>query len=156
MCCKVFLVPEINNKPPGKWCPHCKPGQGCGIWETRPALCQDFFCRYFFDQTMTEEWRPDRAKFVLTIEPGRTWLSIVTDSENARAWMREPYGSKLRALAAQRISENAGILWMTPTQKFVVTPDEEVLMGGRDAAVEVRFNTTMVAGKRKFAVERLT
>jgi hypothetical protein len=154
MCCKVFPLPSVHNKTAGVWCRDCKPGQGCGVWNTRPDVCSAFYCNYFFDATMSDEWRPDRAKFVITQEAGGIWLSIVTDAQNTTAWKREPYGSRLRAVAAQRMAQNLGLLWITPTQKFVVTPDEEVLLGPRDTDMKVKFNMTIVAGKREYTVER--
>ena len=32
MCCKLFEINWLDRpKPAGKWCPHCRPGQGCAI-----------------------------------------------------------------------------------------------------------------------------
>jgi len=45
LCCKVLAVDELK-KPHGKWCAHCKTGQGCGIYDTRPAECRDFRCTW--------------------------------------------------------------------------------------------------------------
>ena len=68
MCCKVYTFPEIN-KPAGVWCKFCNPGKGCKIYDNVPDPCRDFFCLWMTDGTMPDEWRPDRARFVLTVYP---------------------------------------------------------------------------------------
>ena len=73
LCCKLFPVPELN-KPAGKWCPHIAQGAGCGIHETRPLHCREFFCLWMTDPTMPDEWKPERSKIVLTTFPATRYI----------------------------------------------------------------------------------
>ena len=66
LCCKVYALPEFA-KPPGVWCKHCAPGKGCAIHEAPPDQCRQFFCLWMTDGTMPAEWKPDQARFVLSI-----------------------------------------------------------------------------------------
>ena len=68
LCCKVFDVPSLE-KPAGQWCKHCLPGRGCGIHETRPQHCRAFHCMWMTAPWLADEWKPERAKFVLTTDP---------------------------------------------------------------------------------------
>ena len=62
-CCSYFeILPELN-KPSGKLCQHWK--AGCGIYESRPGVCRDFFCFWLQDAALGDEWRPDRSGFIL-------------------------------------------------------------------------------------------
>jgi hypothetical protein len=126
LCCKVFPVPWIDDKPAGAWCKHCTPGKGCGIWQTRPQGCKDFLCQYFFIKDIGEEWRPDRAKFLLNLEKGDTWLVVHADAKQPDAWKREPYGRTIRRWADYQMERGKGVMLYVGTKQFIVTPDSEV------------------------------
>lgn len=63
MCCKLLRIDEIN-KPQGKWCPSCKVGVGCRVYDTRPAPCRAFECMYIqpLYSDLPLEMRPDKLK----------------------------------------------------------------------------------------------
>lgn len=69
-CCKVLGIetPELT-KPRGQWCPNCRPGQGCAIYESRPTVCRDFKCAWLAGESLGDEFRPDRLKVMFTLEP---------------------------------------------------------------------------------------
>ena len=125
LCCKVFPVPWVDNKPAGVWCKHCTPGKGCGIWQTRPQGCIDFLCQYFFIKDIGEEWRPDKAKFLLNYEK-ETWLVVHADVKMPDAWKREPYGSQIRKWADGQMAIGKGVMLYVGAKKFIVTPDSEI------------------------------
>jgi hypothetical protein len=153
LCCKVFPVPPIDNKPAGKWCKHCKPGQGCGIWESRPEFCRSFHCHWHFDASLGPEWRPDVARFVINTEPGGAWLSVVVDPGQPHAWRREPYHSKLRSLAARFIDSGTnGLLLIEGDRKSIILPDREVHVGTRDTHAHVRLTRQVVDGAVRYDV----
>lgn len=56
-CCVVPAIdtPQIQ-KITGAMCRHLGPG-GCGIYETRPRACREFFCAWI-EGAMPEGWRP--------------------------------------------------------------------------------------------------
>src|SRR5271169_6051545 len=55
LCCKLLPIRASDDKtdafpfdkPPGEWCKHCMPGQGCKVWNTGlPRLCQNYACMW--------------------------------------------------------------------------------------------------------------
>jgi hypothetical protein len=99
MCCKVFPIPE-TGKADYENCPHLVPGVGCGIYETRPQTCRDFFCMWRFDASLDEAWKPSNAGFVLHDPP--PWALIAShDVDAPDAWRREPYQSQIREWALE-------------------------------------------------------
>jgi len=62
LCCKVLRVdtPELK-KMSGVWCPDCREGAGCAIYETRPPICRIWYCGWRLRTDLPEDWRPDRS-----------------------------------------------------------------------------------------------
>ena len=96
MCCKLIEVVALD-KPQFSWCTHCTPGKGCGIYAARPSECAKFFCGWMGDATLGDEWRPDRAKFVITFEPGTGSVFLACDPSSPGAWRREPYYAGIKS-----------------------------------------------------------
>ncbi len=45
VCCQVPTIDDpALQKLPGYRCEHALPHCGCGIYDTRPRTCRDFFC----------------------------------------------------------------------------------------------------------------
>lgn len=64
VCCKTHGVRELN-KPSGKWCEHCKIGEGCSIYAERPKECGEFKCAWLLGiKGGSLHQRPDRTKVV--------------------------------------------------------------------------------------------
>ncbi|MDE2182953.1 MAG: hypothetical protein KGJ78_08025 [Alphaproteobacteria bacterium] len=78
VCCTVMAIdkPEIQ-KEAGVTCRHCR--GGCRIYETRPALCRDYYCGWRQLPILDDAWRPDRSGVFVELEmvDGRTGLSLV-------------------------------------------------------------------------------
>lgn len=87
LCCKVFRVNEIE-KPKDVWCPHCKPGNGCSIYETRPPTCRSFSCVWLQGPAMPEWMKPNKSRVVVS-SPNGTALTVHPDPGMINAW-REP------------------------------------------------------------------
>jgi hypothetical protein len=154
LCCKVFDIPAIEGKTAGKWCDHCTPGSGCGIWPSRPAMCREYFCHWHRDASLGPEWRPDVARFLINNEADGVWLSIVTDPGKPNAWRREPYHSKLRRLAATLIAGGKhGLMLIDGNKKYVVLPDREVLIGRRDTHAHVQVSPVQGPTGLRYEVE---
>jgi hypothetical protein len=136
LCCKVFAVPPVENKPRGVWCKHCKPGQGCGIWQTRPEFCREFHCLWIKDVNLGPQWQPNVAKFVMNWW-SETTLHITCDPASPMAYRQEPYWTSLRD-TARKIAPNGRILIFKGNHKYVLLPDGERLLGDRDAQVDFR------------------
>jgi hypothetical protein len=128
LCCKVYEVPSLA-KPAGKWCPHCAPGKGCGIWETRPDHCRSFFCLWMTDGGFGPEWKPERARFVMTVDPFSRYLNVQLDPGHAGAWRQEPYYGGLRQLAAALLREERLVVVLNGAHATIVTANGEVELG---------------------------
>ena len=123
LCCKLAAIPEID-KPANKWCRHCKPGDGCLIYLTRPDTCAAFACDWLTDLHVPDFWRPVKSHMVLTrvMSRGQIVLRVMVDSNYSDAWKDEPYRSHLVQLAQKGFLE----------RRFVV----HVLVGRRAWAVQ--------------------
>jgi hypothetical protein len=78
VCCTAMAIdkPEIQ-KEAGATCRHC--AAGCTIYETRPALCREFYCGWRQLPILDDSWRPDKSGVFVEIElvDGQTGLSLV-------------------------------------------------------------------------------
>jgi hypothetical protein len=136
LCCKVYEVLPLN-KPAGKWCSHCSPGRGCGIHETKPDLCSSFNCFYLTEGRLSDEWKPEVSKFVISIDPNSGYMHVRVDPGQPRAWMKEPYLQQLRVWAEAMlprgqlvivfVNQQATLVAMNGmTDLGILQPDERV------------------------------
>ena len=96
LCCKLIEVTELE-KPQNTWCKSCKPGKGCGSYDTRPSDCRTFYCGWMADGSFDDNWRPDRAKFIMSYEPGTDRMFIVCETAFPGAWRREPFYARIKS-----------------------------------------------------------
>ena len=127
LCCKVLDVKPLY-KPAGQWCRHARPGQGCATHQLRPRACRDFSCLWLTEDWLGPEWKPETAKFVLSLE-GADALVVSADPKQPRAWKREPYHAQLRKLAAAALASNQVVLVVDGTRKILLLPDQEIVLG---------------------------
>jgi hypothetical protein len=151
LCCKVFEVPPIDNKPRGIWCKHCKPGKGCGIWANRPDFCRDFHCMWIQDETLGPEWKPEKARFVLNYRRDLGVLNVMVDVGQPHAWKQEPYLSGLKRFA-DRANAFKHIVQVTIGRHVLVLSPERVFdMGHTDDDLEHVWHVTRdPSGKESF------
>lgn len=128
LCCKVFEVPALA-KPVGKWCQHCAPGQGCGIHATRPDHCRAFHCAWMTESWLGPEWKPERSKFVLTIDAATHFLLIQLDPGAPAAWKAEPYYSQIKRWAAASVENGKHVVVFLNRSATVVLPNEDIALG---------------------------
>jgi hypothetical protein len=94
MCCKFFIIPEVD-KAKDEWCRHCRPGKGgCTIYEQRPQVCKDFICMWKYTTEMGDEWYPARCKMVLVDQLDKGRILVKVDPTFPSAWRKEPYYSQ--------------------------------------------------------------
>jgi hypothetical protein len=138
LCCKTMVIPELD-KPKDRWCANCHAGSGCAIYETRPASCRAFQCRWLIDPAMGPEWKPNRSGLVLATDSD-TRLGVHVDPERPGAWRREPYLTSLRALAQMRLGRGAFIFIMERGRTIVLLPRQEIDVGvvGPDERILIR------------------
>ncbi len=103
LCCKVMAIDEPElKKPKGEWCKHCKPGKGCGIYESRPPLCQAFACAWLVDPSLGPEWYPKRCKMVLHVTGNASAggrFDVNVDASYPNAWREAPYFDELKRIS---------------------------------------------------------
>ncbi len=138
LCCKVYALPELA-KPPGAWCRHCAPGRGCKVHDDPPSpLCRQFFCLWMTDGTMPEAWRPDHAKFVLSIFPPTGFVYGQVDPGAPGAWRKEPYFSGLKNIARRLIGERRHVIMFVGDEATLIMPDEAIPLGPMTAQDQFR------------------
>lgn len=128
LCCKVYDVPDVQSLA-GQWCRHARPGKGCGIHEARPGHCRAFHCLWMTESWLGPEWKPDRAKMVLSLDPVTRFLNVQVDPGQANAWRREPYYGQLRKWAAASLPLQRYVLVHLNKTTTVVLPDRDVPLG---------------------------
>jgi hypothetical protein len=128
LCCKLFPVPELE-KPAGRWCQHIAQGRGCGIHETRPPVCRAFWCQWIENPDLGPEWKPEVAKFVLSIYAGSNSLAVTVDPAQPSAWRREPYLANLRRFAAAALAQGDQVIVFVGDRATAVLPDGETELG---------------------------
>lgn len=86
VCCTELKIETAEfRKPANTPCRHLC-GTGCGIYETRPPVCQQFLCGWRLFPELTDDWRPDvSGVLVMRKAPG----------ELPPAWRNAPYGVEL-------------------------------------------------------------
>jgi hypothetical protein len=142
MCCKLYAVP-VMNKPENIWCRECKPGKGCGIWETRPQFCRDFHCHYILDADVGEDWRPNISKFIMNFQSSNAlWVRV--DSSDKSAWKREPYYSTFKRWAPDFIAAGGHILVSDGVHVYCVLPHEDFLLCRYGEKVDFHIETAKV------------
>lgn len=137
LCCKLFPVPDLN-KLTGRWCQHIAQGKGCAIHETRPQVCRAFFCQWIYNDELGPEWKPDHARFVLSIYPGTNSLAVTTDPGAPNAWKREPYYRDLKRWAEAALKAGDNVLVFTGSKVTILLPDRDVELGELQPGDQIR------------------
>ena len=139
MCCKVLRIAALQ-KPRDVWCVHCKPGKGCGAYDTRPAECRDFFSGWIQLSTLGPEWRPDRSKLVLAQEAGGGRFIVHCDPASPSAWRREPFYSSFKTWIKRSEKKRLEIIVMTGKRVTLLTPEGEFDVGEGDDNTQIVFS----------------
>jgi hypothetical protein len=141
------------GKPAHTRCPHVRVGVGCGIYAERPGECRDFVCQWLKWPQLGDDWRPDRAKFVMCLEDSGRRLRLEADPAHADAWRREPYYSQLKALARSGAARGLTLQVWAGDRSYFITPEADIDLGVsrsvREAADELKALTgAPPAGRR--------
>jgi hypothetical protein len=81
------------------------------------------------DGGMSAEWRPDRARFVLSNNPTNGFLYGQVDPGSPGARRRAPYFDALRAMAKTLLEERRHVIMFAGDSATLVMPDEAVPLG---------------------------
>lgn len=135
VCCKVVKVAELD-KPAGRWCVNARPGVGCVIHDERPRSYQVFTCMWLGSDMLPDEWKPDRARFVVAVESNGA-LQILCDPAQPAAWRREPYHTQIRRWAEHGMNISKPVLLMVGDRASVILPNTELPLGVIEPGDEV-------------------
>jgi hypothetical protein len=86
LCCKLMGVEELD-KAGGTYCQHCRVGNGCNIYPTRPSSCATWHCGWLDPLCAvllpSDDLRPDRCGFVVSTcgTEELPFIQIVVDLE---------------------------------------------------------------------------
>lgn len=154
LCCKVYDVPALE-KPAGKWCRHCTPGRGCGIHETRPQHCRSFHCLWMTQTWLGPEWKPERCKMVLSVDPVTRFLFCQVDPGAPAAWRAEPYYRHLKQWAAGGAAERRHVVVFLNHSATVILPDRDVPLGLISPGDRIVARETVTAAGPTLAFEKV-
>jgi len=106
LCCKTMKVHELD-KAAHVWCRHCRIGEGCDIYETRPESCRIYDCLWLqtqrLDRPMAAELRPDRSRIVVGTTNGGEDIVLYLDPDRPDAWQRPAMQAFIRELRGRGI-----------------------------------------------------
>jgi Fe-S-cluster containining protein len=154
LCCKVFRIIEVDS-PPGQWCRHCVPGKGCSIYETRPDPCRGFFCMWMSQPGLGPEWKPEKSKIVLRVEPGGQSIAAHVDPSVQGAWQRSPYYEDLKRWSAEAVQNERQVCIWIGRRAIVILPDRDVDLGIVGTDEVVVSTVRMTAGKPVHGAEKI-
>ncbi|GJE55661.1 MULTISPECIES: hypothetical protein [Methylobacterium] len=155
LCCKVYDVPAVESVA-GQWCRHTRAGQGCGIHATRPQHCRSFHCLWMTESWLGPEWKPDRAKMVLTLDPVSRSMNVQVDPGQPNVWRREPYYGQLRRWAAASLPLKRHVLVHHNKTTTLVLPDRDVTLGVFAEGDRLVSRERMTAGGMTVDVEKVS
>lgn len=79
-CCRFLPIAEPTlTKPTGVLCQHCKPSQGCTVYDRRPGACRAWNCGWRKLPNLGPNWRPDKSGILLRMD-GDPFVDGVTVS----------------------------------------------------------------------------
>lgn len=138
LCCKLLFV-EAMRRPVNKWCRHCVIGRGCGVYETRPEECRDFFCGFMTLPQLGEEWRLSNSKFIVAADTGGNSIFVNVDPTRPDVWKSEPFYSRLKEWASNAVPSHGHVIVYIDRQRIVILPNRDVDLGaiGDDEMVVV-------------------
>ena len=136
MCCKVFAIPELD-KGSQQWCRHVMQGRGCGIHETRPTVCRQFFCHWMRNPHLGPDWQPDHAKFLINTEMGGRRMIVAPDAGAPAAWRKAPYYAQFKRWSLAGAASNHQILVFNGKRATAILPDRDVDLGIVEVGDEV-------------------
>ena len=128
LCCKLMGVASIA-KAPHEWCSQFRPGEGCSVYVDRPAECVSFSCQWLKWPHLGDEWRPDRAGFVVHLEGQGRRLSVEVEPSRPGSWRLEPYYGQLKAWAAQGAGRGLELYVWIGQKGVRILADKDVDLG---------------------------
>jgi hypothetical protein len=91
------------------------------------------------------EWKPEKAKFVLTVDPSSRNLLVQVDPGQPGAWKAAPYYAQFKRWAEAAVAEQKHVIVFNGKAATVVLPDKDVALGviGPDDRITFQRRDTM-------------
>lgn len=140
LCCKLLNIAALK-KPALVWCPDCQIGKGCGIYETRPQVCREFYCVYRVSPELGEEWNPTVSKMLINYVAPLKQVNIHTDPAFPGMWRREPYYQQIKTMAQHMLEQKGHLILWDGEEPIVILPDRDVHLGdarGKNVVVSAK------------------
>ena len=103
-CCKIMIVEELS-KPSNTWCRHCKIGEGCEIYESRPDACRVYECVWLQSQRggkpLPLALRPDKSRVVIGVTNKGDDIVLYVSPDRPDAWKRGGMGQFVAEMRAK-------------------------------------------------------
>ena len=100
VCCTELQIetPQLR-KQAGTACSHLC-ATGCGIYETRPPVCQQFLCGWRLFAELTDDWRPDLSGVLVMRK---------APAELPPNWRSADYGVELAIIGGEAAVKRDGL-----------------------------------------------
>jgi hypothetical protein len=149
LCCKVYDIPEID-KAMGKWCKHCKPGNGCTIHDSLPSTCSEFNCLWRTREQLPPYWKPEQSKMVITIFPLTEFIYVQVDPGTPGAWLKQPYFNDLQLWAKNNLPKGIHVIVFVNDIATLIMPDNTVPLGPMKPTDRLVLRTSSTPGMPKY------
>ena len=154
ICCRLIGVAALD-KPAGVWCQHARPGLGCGIHGSHPAVCQAYRCGWLTLPDLPDSWRPDRCGFMLRSEAGGLRLVVEVEPERPDAWRAQPFYGQIKDWSALVRHSERHVVVAIGGRLTAVFPETELDLGP-SAAGDVLVVGYQIEGLMRRPAARLT
>ncbi|MBV9432933.1 MAG: hypothetical protein JO137_14025 [Hyphomicrobiales bacterium] len=128
LCCKVLGVAGLD-KPAGVWCRHCRPSQGCAIYETRPQECRTFACLWLANPNFPDELKPEHSKLVFVLEAEGNRIIAYCDPGRPLAWKEAANYRMLKSMAVRSAETGRQVVVALREHYTAILPDRDVPLG---------------------------
>lgn len=110
MCCTLLRI-EALGKPELTPCSHLGDA-GCGIYQTRPDACREFFCGWRALPFVSEHWYPPTSGMMVFPMANEKRLTVHVDEARPDVWQQAPYAADLAqwAGAAKRMGMRLSVV----------------------------------------------
>jgi hypothetical protein len=123
LCCTTRQVDDLG-KASGQTCQKSTL-KSCSVWGLHPKVCQDYSCLWLKHTKLGDEWRPDKAGFVLSLEADNI-VRIDPDPQRPFNWQRAPYYEQLKLWSQSIMSGEGRVVVHLGNQICILTPDEDL------------------------------
>jgi hypothetical protein len=136
VCCVALKIkaPQLR-KDAQIPCPHLVE-KGCGIYESRPAVCRSFLCGWRLMPELDASWRPDLSGVMLLPLPeaqiaksyraaGPGWVLVISDAKKAIT-------PRLGRLAAAMVKRHTALFLSVMTPRIQINEQLEAAAAADD------------------------